>query len=350
MEKRKGKSILRIVICTLLALALVIGVAAFIIVDDFLALINRVGENENTLSSEELEIILGQTEIAGDDFTGPSIDPDDIILPEVSVDPIGNNENIINILLVGQDRREGQARMHSDSIIMCTINKSDKTLTMTSFLRDVWVRIPERYDERINVPYMVGGFPLLNSTLEYNFGISADYNIEVDFFGFQKAIDAVGGVDIDLTAAEAGVLNAPSSWDLGSAGRREVTAGVNRLNGAQALVYSRIRKIDNDFGRTNRQRTVLTALFNRVKELSATEIYRLAQEILPSLTTDMTNAQILGCILEIAPLLSELEIVSQRIPVDNNYSFASIQGKSVIVLGESDKAKALQLIEDTMGK
>ena len=215
-------------------------------------------------------------------------------------------------------------------------------------MRDVWVRIPNRYDERLNVPYLVGGFPLLNETLEYNYGISADYNIEVDFFGFQNAIDAVGGVDIELTAAEAKYLNSPNSWDLGLSGKREVVPGVNTLNGAQALVYSRIRRLDNDFGRTNRQRTVLTALFNKVKKLNGGELYRLAQEVLPSLTTDMTNAQILSCIIEIAPLLGDLEIVSQRIPVDNHFSFASIGGRSVIVLDEMDKAKALALIEKTM--
>ena len=86
-------------------------------------------------------------------------------------------------MLVGQDRRtnQGTKPQRTDAMILCSINTKKKTITMTSFMRDVWVYIPDHYNQRLNIPYKLGGFPLLNETLDYNFGVSADYNVEIDF-------------------------------------------------------------------------------------------------------------------------------------------------------------------------
>ena len=186
------------------------------------------------------------------------------------------------------------------------------------------------------------GFNLLNETLEYNFGVSGDHNVEVDFSGFKAAIEAVGGVTIELTAAEAKHLNSQNSnWAL--------VEGNNHLDGEQALAYSRIRKIGDDFGRTSRQRTVLLALMEKAKTLSITELYNLAKSVMPMITTDMTDAQILGYVLELAPLLPELTVVSQRIPADNAYYDADINGNRVLCLSEEDWETNLQLLRDTLG-
>ena len=311
-----------------------------VILKDFLGRIDRIDQSEATLSTEQLENILNQTEAIGPDFTGDVIEDPEVPLEPVEV--ITNEENTVNFLLVGQDRREGMPRMHSDAMILVTINKSTKTLTMTSFLRDTWVYIPGYYNERLNVPYMLEGFDLLNETLEYTFGVSAEHNIEVDFSGFQATIELVGGVDIDLTSAEANHLNGQNySWGL--------KEGLNHLDGEQALAYSRIRYIDNDFGRTNRQRTVLTALIDKAKTLTISQLLDLAYGLIPMVSTDMTDGEIISCIMELAPLLPELKIVSQRIPADGAYTFASINEKSVIYLNSSNLEKNLQILKDTIG-
>ena len=339
-HRNSRKRIALIIICCVLALIIALLIAVAVILKDFLGRIDRIDQSEATLSTEQLENILNQTETIGPDFTGDVIEDPEVPLEPVEV--ITNEENTVNFLLVGQDRREGMPRMHSDAMILVTINKSTKTLTMTSFLRDTWVYIPGYYNERLNVPYMLEGFDLLNETLEYTFGVSAEHNIEVDFSGFQATIELVGGVDIDLTSAEANHLNGQNySWGL--------KEGLNHLDGEQALAYSRIRYIDNDFGRTNRQRTVLTALIDKAKTLTISQLLDLAYGLIPMVSTDMTDGEIISCIMELAPLLPELKIVSQRIPADGAYTFASINEKSVIYLNSSNLEKNLQILKDTIG-
>ena len=318
---------------SVVAVLLVIFATVFIWADSLLDGIGRLDGNDQTLSSDDLAEILDPMN------TDPDVDRADSIFAD---------KDIVNILLVGQDRRPGEPRMHSDAMILCTINKATNTLTMTSFMRDMWVYIPDHYNERINVPYMVGGFPLLNETLEYNFGIAADYNFEIDFNGFMNAIDMVGGIDINLTKKEADYLNERGNWGVDDNTNWNLKEGMNKLTGSQALAYSRIRAIGDDFARTNRQRTVLTELIEKAKTLGVTEIYKLVKSMLPLLSTDMTNGQILGLVMEMLPMLGELNVVSQRIPLDNEYSFANKHGASVIELSKSNFDAAKNLLIKTM--
>ena len=329
---------LLIVLGSILALLLVGVLGLYIWTDSLLDDINRIDPDGETYSDEMLESLLGNQ---GSMETDPVVQQAESIL---------SSKNVVNILLVGQDRRSNQgARMHSDAMILCTINTVKKTLTMTSFMRDMWVYIPDHYNERINVPYMVGGFDLLNKTLDYNFGVSADYNVEIDFSGFMGAIDAIGGIDIELTAAEAKYLNRRGNWDIEDNTDWNLKEGVNHLTGSQALAYSRIRAIGDDFGRTNRQRTVLTELINTAKKLTATEVYSLIREVIPMVSTDMTNTEIMGIAMALLPMLSELEIVSQRIPMDGEYYFATKStGAHVIELTEDNFITNKQLLIDAM--
>lgn len=276
------------------------------------------------------------------------LDPTDTQPIVEQADTITSGKDVVNVLLVGQDRRNGEGRMHSDAMILCTINKKTKTLTMTSFMRDMWVYIPEHYNERINVPYMVGGFPLLNDTLEYNFGVKADYNFEIDFAGFMEAIDMVGGIDIELTQKEANYLNRRGNWDVESNQGWQLVEGVNHLSGSQALAYSRIRDIGDDFERTSRQRIVLNTLIEKAKTLNAKQLYDLVKGVTPMLTTDMKDSEIMALAIEMMPMLTDLEIVSQRIPADGEFSFANKGGASVIALSEENFAANKKLLEDAM--
>lgn len=324
-----------VVLAIVLAVVLVAVAAIYIIADSFLGNIGQL-EPHVTLSSEQLATIF-------DDGETVETDP---VLEEAETIFKGND--VVNILLVGQDRRWGTEPERTDAMILCTINKSAKTLTMTSFMRDLWLYIPNHYNQRLNYPYQLGGFKLLNSTLEYNFGVSADYNVEIDFSGFMQAIDMVGGVEIELTAAEAKYLNKRGNWGVEDNTDWELKEGVNLLNGSQALAYSRIRKIGTDFGRTNRQRTVLTELVEKAKELDAKEMYDLAKEIMPLLRTDMSKAQIFGLILDVIPILSEIEVISQRIPMDGQYSYANKNGADVIVMSKSQQEVNKELIASAM--
>lgn len=251
----------------------------------------------------------------------------------------GRGSSIVNILLIGQDRREGEDRSRSDSMILCTFNKKTKTLTMTSFLRDLYVQIPGYRSNRINAAYAAGGMPLLDQTLEQNFGLHIDGNVEVDFSQFSDIIDLLGGVEIDLRQDEADVIN----FETGSS----LESGPQILTGYQALTYSRIRKLDadGDFSRTNRQRKVMSALLHAYKGSGLTTMLTLLNKVLPMITTDMGNMEILMYAMELFPILSSAEIVSQHVPAEGSYTDQTIDGMSVLV---ADVDATRQMLEQTL--
>ncbi len=333
----RWKRILLITLLVIFSICLIGATVLGIMFKSILSDIKRVQDDgvKETYSKEQLQQI-------GVDVTDtvPVVDPATTIV---------SGENVINILLVGQDRREGQGRQRSDAMILCTINKEKKTMTMTSFMRDLWVYIPDYFNERLNVAYMLDGFSALNKTLDYNFGVSADKYFEIDFSGFMSAIDIVGGVEIELTGAEARYLNRWGNWDVEPNKGWQLKEGVNLLNGSQALAYSRIREIGDDFERTERQRNVLMALFDKAKTLGPLDTYDLIAEIAPLLTTNLSDGEIMKLAMEIVPLISELEIVSQRVPMDGQFYYHTTSGgASVIALTESQLEENKKLLVDTI--
>ncbi len=288
--------------------------------DRILGAINRV-PNDQTLSSSALEELLRPEQTRGDDYTGPMFNEDEITMPTGQVDVV-DNENVINILLLGQDRRGGTINSLTDVMMLCSINKETKTLTMTSFLRDLYLKIPGYYrSDKLNVAYPVGGFKMIDDALEVNFGVKVDGNVEVDFSQFAKIIDLLGGVDIELTEAEAVYLNNSGFY---------THAGMNHLNGDEALTYARIRAIDSDFNRTNRQRKVITAILNQFRNASLGQITDILMGVLGMITTDMTDAEIMSYAIEFAPLLKDLEIKSQHIPADGTYYFGDVKDQNIV--------------------
>lgn len=340
-SKGTGKRVALIVLCVVLGLILAVLIAGTVYATRLMGNINRFGDEE-TLSQEQLNDLLAQESEDISDFTGPTINQEDIDWGS-DVEKVETSENIINILLIGQDAR-GNERARSDSMILCTFNKKDNTITMTSFMRDMYVKIPGYYSNRINAAYPAGGMSLLNETLEYNFGVEVDGNVEVNFAHFAEVIEALGGVDIELTGAEANYINN----DLASNGySSSLTEGLHHLNGQQALSYSRIRKVggNGDFGRTERQRKVLNSLIEAFRNAELSEMMKLLEEILPMITTDLSNAQIISLATELFPMLTDCTIVSQRIPADGAYTMTMIDGMSVLL---ADMDAARELLKETM--
>lgn len=337
-KRNKGKRGLLIGICIFLSIILVVGVAGIIYAESLFSLIGKT-ENQGDLSQEEIDAYLqGEKDEMPDDFTGDVVDPDSLDWNDA---PTIDGKDVINILLIGQDRRENENRARSDAMILCTLNKTEKTLTMTSFMRDMYVKIPGYRSNRINASYFFGGAKLLDDTLETNFGVQVDGNIEVDFYGCMECIDIIGGVAIELTEAEASYLNRKGNWEVSNEAPWNLKAGVNNLTGSQAVAYSRIRYIGNgDFGRTERQRKVLTAIFNKCKDLSIPEMHKLLSKFLPNLATDMSNQELLSYATTVLTMASDLTIQNCRIPADDAYSSARVDGMSVL-LPNLDKSREL---------
>ena len=331
MEKKdKKKSALRvllIILCVVESVVLAGLLAGTIILESWFS---KIGRDPYAGGMSEEEYM--QSETNNPDIEGEKIDPDDIQWGNPA-NQIGAGKNIINILLIGQDRRAGESRARSDSMILCTINKNTNTITMTSFMRDMYVQIPGYTDNRINASYAYGGMQLLDQCLNVNFGVVIDGNVEVDFSGFQEVIDLIGGIDIELTQAEASYLNRRGNWEVeNNAGQWSLKAGMNHLNGSQALAYSRIRAVGNgDYGRTNRQRVVLMELIEQAKKLSLPQVNKLMNKILPLITTDMSNQEIVGFVTDLVPKLSGMTVNTQQIPADGAHYGAMVREMAVLI-------------------
>ena len=331
MNEEKKKSQKRktlIIVCIILAVVLAVLVAATVYAKYLLGRLNYTDRsNQPTLSQEEIDALQnGEGETVDPNFTGPEVSEDDIDWGEVYA-TIGGDDNIVNIMLIGQDRRPGEDRARSDSMILVSFNKVKKTITMTSFMRDLYVKIPGGYkDDRINTSYSLGGMELLNETVYENFGVVVDANVEVDFDQFEQIIDLLGGVEIELDESEARYINKKMNT-------RIVEPGIQTLNGKQALWHARNRSsgATSDFGRTNRQRTVLNALIEAYKNKPLTEMVGILDDILPLITTDLTQGEIIKYVTALFPMLSECEIMTQHIPVQGGYYDATIRGMQVLV-------------------
>ena len=246
------------------------------------------------------------------------------------------SSDILSILLIGQDAREEGEAARSDCMILCSFHRKTKQVTMTSFLRDLYVQIPGHGGNRINAAYALGGSTLLRQTLTENFHIPIDGCIEVDFSQFSQIIDLLGGVPITLRADEARII----SRETGTA----LSEGEQTLNGEQALAYARIRKLDadGDLSRTNRQRKVIRSLLDTCKNTSVTKFLPTLRKLLPLIQTDMRSGQLLLCALEVLPYLSEAGIVSQSVPAEGTYRDETIDGMAVLVTDMEKAAHALQ--------
>ena len=323
MRVRKKKNKALTVLNTLLAVILALMLGATVLAHSLMNKMNRV---ENP----------GKEETGGYVTAEPGGSTDE----ELPESLIGAEKDIINILLIGQDRREGEGRARSDAMILLTVNKNTKSVVLTSFLRDLYVEIPGYGSNRINASYAFGGMDLLNRTLARNFGIYVDGNVEVDFSQFSEIVDLVGGVEIKLRADEAKHIN----QNIGS----QLTEGICRLNGREALEYSRIRKLDadGDFSRTQRQRTVINAIVEQLKAEGLLKMLGIVDDVLPMVTTDMSNTEILGYATSLLPMLSGARIENQRIPADGDYSYATIDGMSVL---KADMEACRRLLLETLG-
>jgi LCP family protein required for cell wall assembly len=252
-----------------------------------------------------------------------------------------------NILVVGSDARNTDTNSRSDCMIIVSINKRYGKLVMTSILRDSYVEIPGYGQNRINAAFQYGGADLLIQTIEQNFKIGIDHYVKVDFFSFIEIIDAMGGVDIDVDDGEAQYVNmylCEINKLLGveqGDGNLTVT-GMQTLSGKQALGYSRIRYIGTDFARTGRQREVLSAMVTKAKTLNPVQLLSLCNDVLPELTTDISDSQ-LSWLLMGAPLFLSYESSECRIPADNTWSsYVTPSGMDVLQLDFDANVEILQ--------
>ena len=232
---------------------------------------------------------------------------------------------VSNILLLGVDG-SADSSSRSDSMILVSVDFAHMKIKLTSFLRDSWVEIPSKGKKgKLNSACSHGGPQLVVDTIEYNFGVDIDHYVMVDFDMFTQIIDCLGGIDIEVTEKEAKYINKTT--------RHTVDSGENvHLNGDEALVYCRIRKLDSDYMRTYRQRKVITALIGQAKNAGVAALIETMRNIFPLIQTDMSAAEITGLAYKAGIGVLACEIEQNRVPIDEHMKPDTRNGQWVEVL------------------
>ena len=253
-----------------------------------------------------------------------------------------NDPMVLNILLFGADKNDGTSQ-RSDTMIMLSIDNRHKKINLTSFMRDLWVYIPDYGYSKLNHAYAYGGPKLAISTIEQNFGVGIDRYAIVDFSSFKSIIDILGGIDIELSDEEIDYINWQCWKNKQVQTRHELTdkAGVVHLNGRQALWYARDRgDIDegfsgSDFDRTARQRKLLRTIASDMKSASITQIVNIVNQIGPLITTNLKKTEITTLVANSLTYLS-YDMVEYRIPSDGNYEAGWHYGMSTLDVPDWD--------------
>ena len=242
--------------------------------------------------------------------------PEEVVgIPEEA--PKQKETKIVNVLLLGIDRQSPNERGRSDTIMIASIDKGNTVVKLTSLMRDMYVPIPGRDNNRINAAYAFGGPSLAIKTVNQNFNMNIKHYIALDFWGFEEIVDLMGGVEVELTAAESRIVGVRG-------------AGIHFLSGNQALSYARIRRIGSDFQRTERQRTILNEIFQSAMNTRIIDIPKLLAAGLPHMETNMSKLELLSLGKDVLSFDSR-GVEEYRLPADKTYTHERIRGMAVLV-------------------
>lgn len=308
MGRFKAVKIIFIVLAIILLLLLMLLAGLLIFGNTYL---NKIDRTE----------ITGDVNLAEDEiFDEPTVDATDSDaeieavkkeFEEAQKIGIQKVSGVENILLIGADRHGQGENGRSDSMILVTINNNTGNIHLTSFMRAMYVCIPRSNGDvwsMLNAAYSWGGPNLLVDTIEMNFRVKIDKYVVVDFAAFEKAVDLLGGVEIELSEKEAAHVKSNSGIP--------TAPGKQLLNGAQTRGYCQIRKIDNDFARTGRQRKVINVLLQKAKHMDLSTMLAIADEILPMVNTNLSNSEILIYLTRAIPMLKN-PVTQRMIPIEN---------------------------------
>ena len=292
-------------------------------------------------------------------------DPNDIVVydptEEVELDSVDSFmldkraevAEMRHLLLIGIDARPGENTGRADTIIIVTIDPEGNVIKLTSIMRDLYVEIPGRKNNRINSAYVFGGAELLMETIEVNFGIKVDRYIAVNFSMLGSLIDSIGGLTLNVedeyymerVNAVIKMDNKVLGIDINDGLLTE--PGEQLMTGKQAQAYARYRygTADGDFGRTQRQREVVTKIFDKLSEMTVIELMSLVMDNAGNVYTNIPIDELASY----APVLLSMhgaEIKELRLPIDGGYKSQTVSGMSVLV---PDREKNMRALMEFLG-
>lgn len=254
------------------------------------------------------------------------------------------DKNVLNIMLIGTDERSDNFNTNArgDSCMILSLNKETGDAKLVSLERGMGFPILEgpyegQYDWLTHT-FRYGGADLMMKEVRECLKVDVTHYVRVNFNTFQKGIAAIGGIDVKLTQAETDYIN----QKMLRYGGNTVTVGENHLDGYQAITYARCRKIDSDWHRIERQRTVVQAAINQTKNLSISEMNDLLNSVLPLVQTNLTNGEITGLLL-MAPKFRGVTFEQMTIPAEGTFGgMTGMGGRSLFAVDFNENSKILR--------
>lgn len=297
----------------------------------------------------------------GDSFTGEAYeqmlknseqtdvnlaDGNSISVEDLSITP-GLSEDWLNVLLLGADARNKNEAARTDTMIICSINKKTGNVKLASIMRDTAVTMGKYKDARINSAYFYGGAKLAIKTVNEYFGMNIQHYAYVDFKGFAKIAEILGGIDVDITQNEMDMINKNvkeqylievhydgRDYDEAKAEYENTlltTYGANtHLNGMQTLGYARIRKLDSDYARAERQRRVLNKLMEGMRNANVSKLFTLATQCTPYFQTNLQVTEIIDLAKIVLNRENFTSAAELRLPVPGTYKEGTVKEKSLL--------------------
>ena len=260
-------------------------------------------------------------------------------------------EGITNVLLVGVDGIDFDEKyQRSDSMIIATLDSNKEKVKLTSLYRDTLVYIPGYGEEKMNLAFSLGGPELVMETIKYNFDVNIEKYIMINFAGFEAIIDQIGGVEIDVKEYQLHELNKYIGQATGGGDCPVEKAGLQILNGKQALSYARIRKgVGDDYERTERQREVLFKVAEKLQKTDFIKYFSIANKMLDYLRTNIEIMDGLNMAYTISKF-SNLETEQLSIPVQELCVDEEVNGNMALRMDRYENALILNnfIFNDTL--
>jgi len=260
--------------------------------------------------------------------TDPQVGSEPSHTPEPTQTGLQKPDGQVNILLLGSDLREGGYGFRTDSITWVSLNPKDGFVSAISFPRDLYVQIPGRGENRINVAYQTGGFDTLADTMEINFGVRPDHYVLIHMSGFTTLIDHLGGIEVQT---ERNLTDSCPKW-INESGTCSVGPGLVHMNSDVALWYVRSRYSTSDIDRGRRAQEVIQAIFKRLISLDAV---LKAPDLYQTYTTYVETDINLPSVLSMLPLAKDVyengDIRRHAVDFQYAYSWRTMAGASVLV-------------------
>ena len=271
------------------------------------------------------------------------LNEDNLGIDKAVDEKLSKYDGIANIALFGIDAPEGTDG-RSDAIMIATVDKIHNKLKLTSIMRDSYVDIQGHGKDKINHAYAFGGHELALKTLNENFDLNLKDFATVNFSSLPKIIDSIGGIDLDIRNDELQYIN-NYIGDLNTLNKTNVSnitsAGTQHVNGTQALAYCRIRyTAGGDGERTERQRIVLSKLFDKFSKISPTKYPSILNELMPMITTSLSSSDILGLAKTVASI-SESGLEQERFPKDDYSKGEMIHGVYYLTFNKEATVKQI---------